>query len=140
MTEGNNRPFQGSIVPVPRGAGGRELSTAGWLFPSPSESRVCVRSRHNECVSTYVKACTCMPVCGFPDHMFMFISLHICVGNNSGPPHRNDHSLSGLIRHVPNLNDVGASDPGLVLLLHGGTQSPLACTTLFSTQENVQLY
>lgn len=68
-----------------------------------------------------------MPVCGFLDHMFMFNSLHICAGNNSRSPHRTDHSLSGLIRHVPNLNDVGASDPSHVSLLYNGTQSPLAC-------------
>lgn len=68
-----------------------------------------------------------MPVCGFLDHMFMLNSLHICAGNNSRSPHRTDHSLSGLIRHVPNLNDVGASDPSHVSLLYNGTQSPLAC-------------
>ena len=41
-TEGKSRPFQGSIFLLPSGADGRELSTAVWPFPSPSEATVCV--------------------------------------------------------------------------------------------------
>lgn len=78
--------------------------------------------------TTYVSAFTCMPVCGFPDHMFTFSSLHICAGNNSSSPRRNDHSLSGLIRQVLNLNDVYTWDPGSVSLLYNESQSPLPPT------------
>lgn len=65
----------------------------------------------------YVTVRACMPVCGFLSHMFTFNSLHICAGCNSSSSHRKDHSLSGLIRHILNLNDVGVSDPNLVSLL-----------------------
>lgn len=116
LTEGNNRPFQGSIFTIPSGVGGREPSTVGWLFPSPSE-RMTHAIRYNECVSACVKACTCMPVCGFLDHMVMFTSLHICASNNSSLPHRNGQSLSGLIRHIPDLYYRTTSDLSLVLLL-----------------------
>lgn len=65
LTDGNNRPFQGSIFTVPSGEGGRELSTVGWLFPSPSERR---RMRANTVdtmnvsvhVSKHAHVCLCV--------------------------------------------------------------------------------
>lgn len=111
---GGNRPFQGSIFPGPIEAGGRKLSTSGRPFPTPFETTVlCAQGT----MKVYVTVCASMPVYGFLDHMFTFNSPHIWAGSNSSSSHRKDHSLSGLIRHILNLNDVGVSDPNLVSLL-----------------------
>lgn len=107
------------------------------LFSVPLKPQfVCVQGT---CMSMHSHAC--MPVCGFQDHMFTFSSLHICAGNNSSSPHRNDHSLSGLIRQLLNLNDVDVWDPSSVSLLYNGTQSPLPHTinSIFCSQK-VQIY
>lgn len=61
MTGVNSEPFQGSIFPVPRGAGGKELSTAGWPFLSPSETTVCVYARYNVCQRIHMHACVWFP-------------------------------------------------------------------------------
>lgn len=99
---------------------------------------------HGLCVCK-VHVCQCIHMhaclCGFQDHMFTFSSLHICAGNNSSSPHRNDHSLSGLIRQLLNLNDVDVWDPSSVSLLYNRTQSPLPRTinSIFCSQK-VQIY
>lgn len=81
------------------------------------------RTRQYVCHCVRARACV-----WFPRTIWSCLnSLHICAGNNSSSPHRNDHSLSGLIRHILDLNDVGASDPNLISLLCDGTQSPMAC-------------
>lgn len=68
---------------------------------------VCIQGTMNVSVHTWKHAHVSLCV----DHMFLFNPLHICAGNNSGSLRMNDHSLSKLIRHVTNLNDVGPLTP-----------------------------
>lgn len=55
---GDSSPFLGSILPVPGGAGGRELSAAGWPFPSPWETAVwaCAHGGMNVSVRMWIHA------------------------------------------------------------------------------------
>lgn len=104
LTEENNRPFQGSSVSCSqrsRWEGARHSERAISQSLGNHGLRVRVQGRMCRYIQRVI-ACTWMPMCGFLDHMFMFNSLHICAGNKSSSPHRNDHSLSGLIKHILN--------------------------------------
>lgn len=107
-------------MPIPSGTGGRFAQHSRMAFSQSFWN--CAQGKMN------VSVCMSFHACGFLDHMFMFNSLHICAGNNSSSPQRSDHSLSGLVRHILNLNDVGSSGPNLVSLLCDGTQSPVTYT------------
>lgn len=108
---------------------GGHSTQQGGLFTVPLKLQYSFAQK----VKMHVLAAAC--VCGFLKHMFMFNCLHICAGSESSSPRRNDHSLSGLIKHILNLNDVGVSDFNLFHCFDEETQSPMTCTinSIFSS-------